>query len=93
MKIYSYMKSGRPIVATRHLTHTQVLSDETAFLTGLSPEEFAAGVLEALNNPEAAEQRAMRAKSVAEASYSNAAYMEKMKTLFGKIQEILKEKH
>lgn len=93
LKIYSYMKSGRPIVATRHLTHTQVLSDETAFLTELSPEEFAAGVLEALNNPEAAEQRAMRAKSVAEASYSNAAYMEKMKTLFGKIQEILKEKH
>jgi len=92
LKIYSYMKSGRPIVATRHMTHTQVLDDETAFLTGLTPEEFAAGILEALDNPEAARRRAERAREVAEANYSNAAYMEKMEALVGKIREIVKEK-
>ncbi len=51
LKIYQYLRSGRPIVATRLLTHTQVLSDETAFLTGASPREFADGILGALGGP------------------------------------------
>ena len=34
LKIYQYLRSGKPIVATRLLTHTQVLSDDTAILTG-----------------------------------------------------------
>ena len=33
LKIYQYLRSGKPIVATRLLTHTQVLSDDTAILT------------------------------------------------------------
>ncbi|HSK08466.1 MAG TPA: glycosyltransferase family 4 protein, partial [Vicinamibacterales bacterium] len=33
LKIYQYLRAGRPIVATRLLTHTQVLSDEVAILT------------------------------------------------------------
>ena len=33
LKIYQYLRSGRPIVATRLLTHTQVLNDDVAFLT------------------------------------------------------------
>ena len=37
LKIYQYLRSGKPIVATRLLTHTQVLSDETAILTGATP--------------------------------------------------------
>ncbi len=49
LKIYQYLRSGRPIVATRLLTHTQVLSDETAILTGASAGEFAAGILSAIN--------------------------------------------
>jgi len=43
LKIYQYLRSGKPIVATRLLTHTQVLSDQTAILTGASPSEFAEG--------------------------------------------------
>ena len=37
LKIYQYLRSGRPIVATRLLTHTQVLSDEIAILTAPTP--------------------------------------------------------
>src|SRR5207245_7581799 len=50
LKIYQYLRAGKPIVATRLVTHTQVLSDETAGLTGGSPPEFAAGVLAAIND-------------------------------------------
>ena len=51
LKIYQYLRSGKPIVATRLLTHTQVLSDETAILTGASPREFADGIIAALQDP------------------------------------------
>ncbi len=29
LKIYSYLRSGKPIVATRHITHTQILRTES----------------------------------------------------------------
>ncbi len=51
LKIYQYLRSGRPIVATRLLTHTQVLDDETALLTGVTAREFANGILAALDDP------------------------------------------
>jgi len=41
------LRQRKPIVATRLLTHTQVLSDDTAILTAASPQEFAAGILQA----------------------------------------------
>src|SRR4029079_9883116 len=50
LKIYQYLRSGRPIVATRLLTHTQVLDDDTALLTGATPQEFAAGIVTALTD-------------------------------------------
>ena len=34
---------GKAIVATRLMTHTQVLDDDTSILTGVSPREFADG--------------------------------------------------
>ena len=37
LKIYSYLRSGRPIVATNLLTHTQVLTPETARLVAPEP--------------------------------------------------------
>ena len=51
LKIYQYLRSGKPIVATRLLTHTQVLDDDTAILTGATPQEFADGILAALDRP------------------------------------------
>ncbi len=44
MKIYNYMASGRAILATRMLTHTQVLDDETACLVAPDVESFGQGI-------------------------------------------------
>jgi len=41
MKIYSYLVSGVPIVATDILSHTQVLTEEVAALAPPDPESFA----------------------------------------------------
>ena len=70
LKIYQYLRSGKPIVATRLLTHTQVLSDDTAILTGASSAEFAEGILRALENPLLAQAIGRRARELAETKYS-----------------------
>jgi glycosyltransferase involved in cell wall biosynthesis len=75
LKIYQYLRSGRPIVATRLLTHTQVLNDDVALLTGATDAEFAAGILEAIRNPARARQIGACALALAETKYSYDAYL------------------
>jgi glycosyltransferase involved in cell wall biosynthesis len=82
LKIYQYLRSGKAIVATRLLTHTQVLSDETAFLTAPDPEAFAAGILDALADPERADAAGRRARQLAESKYSYEAYLEKTREAY-----------
>ena len=75
LKIYQYLRAGRPIVATRLLTHTQVLDDEVAFLTEATPEAFGAGILAAIADPERARAVGARARHLADTKYSYEAYL------------------
>jgi glycosyltransferase involved in cell wall biosynthesis len=75
LKIYQYLRSGRPIVATRLLTHTQVLTDEVAVLTEATAQAFAEGILRAIADPDGARQIGDRARHLAETKYSYEAYL------------------
>jgi glycosyltransferase involved in cell wall biosynthesis len=77
LKLYQYLRSGKPIVATRLLTHTQVLDDDTAILTGASSQEFAEGIVAAIVDPVRASSVAARARHLADTKYSYDAYLDK----------------
>ena len=77
LKIYQYLRSGTPIVATRLLTHTQVLNDETAFLRTATPEDFAAGIIDALRDRDRAATIGRNALHVAKTKYSYEAYLDR----------------
>ena len=77
LKIYQYLRSGKVIIATRLLTHTQVLSDQTAILTGVSPQEFADGILAGLNDRARAAAVGRAARELADTKYSYQAYLER----------------
>jgi glycosyltransferase involved in cell wall biosynthesis len=77
LKIYQYLRSGKAIVATRLLTHTQVLDDDTAFLTEPTAEAFAQGILAALADPRRAGDVGRRARELAETKYSYEAYLDR----------------
>jgi glycosyltransferase involved in cell wall biosynthesis len=77
LKIYQYLRSGRVIVATRLLTHTQVLSDEVAMLTEPTAESFARGILQAINDPVAAARIGSAAKQLADTRYTYEAYLQR----------------
>lgn len=51
MKVYSYLDSGVPVIATRLPTHTQVMSDENTLLVEPDAEYFSQGILSLVNDP------------------------------------------
>ena len=63
LKIYSYMVSGRPIVATDLPTHTQVLDERSAVLAAPTAAGLAAGLTQALEDPAVAIALAQQAKA------------------------------
>jgi glycosyltransferase involved in cell wall biosynthesis len=50
LKMYDYMRSGKPIVATDIPAHRAVLSEEIAILAKPEPRALAAGILDGLQN-------------------------------------------
>jgi len=70
MKIYSYLQSGKPILATDLPTHTQVLTPAVALLAPPTPARFAAGMRALIEHPDQGRELARRAKVLADEQYS-----------------------
>jgi glycosyltransferase involved in cell wall biosynthesis len=75
LKIYSYLQSGRPIVATRLRTHTQVLDPTVAVLVPPEPQALAAGITQLVDDPPLRRRLAAAAREMARARYSRASYL------------------
>ncbi|MFN7978925.1 MAG: glycosyltransferase [Vicinamibacterales bacterium] len=75
LKIYSYLRSGTPIVATNLLTHTQVLSPDVARLVAPEPGPFAEALGALLDDPAAGQALARAAKALSDARYSREVYL------------------
>lgn len=82
MKIYTYLQSGRPIVATRLLTHTQVLTDATAVLVKPNPPDLAAGILTLLRDDLLRTAIGEAGKRLVEERYSYSVFKSKVKEAY-----------
>lgn len=89
MKIYSYLDSGRPLVATRLPAHTQVLDDEIARLAEPVPEKFAESMLELGINPALREKIAGRAGVRVKEEFTRAAFQRKLIGFYQRLEETL----
>ncbi len=78
LKIYSYLKSGVPILATRLLTHTQVLDDAIAVLTEPTVEGLYAGLKTLHDQPELRNRLGREAVRREKECYSYPAYLRKV---------------
>jgi glycosyltransferase involved in cell wall biosynthesis len=77
LKIYSYLRSGKPIVATNLLTHTQVLSAEIAKLAEPAAESFASAILDLIDRPDERARLSAAARAVAQEKYSRESYLKR----------------
>jgi len=78
LKLFSYMWSAVPIVATNLSTHTQVLDAHSAVLCEPTPEEMAIAILAVLDEPARFASRGANARARVARDYSREAFRRKL---------------
>jgi glycosyltransferase involved in cell wall biosynthesis len=82
MKIYSFLGSRKPIIATRLRTHTQVLDDSTAVLIDPNPESFAEGMLLLAEDEKLRQILGERGKILVEEKYNFENFQTKVNNIY-----------
>ena len=87
MKVYSYLQSGVPVVATDLVTHTQVLNSSVARLAPPTAQEFSLGILQLLNDPPLRDRLGKSAQRWVRDHFSYEAFSKKVNTLYDWLTE------
>ncbi len=82
LKLYTYLRSGKPILATDILAHTQILTSDISLLVAPTPEGLAEGAIELLKNHARAQVLGDSARQVAQERYSWDAFLEKNRQVY-----------
>jgi glycosyltransferase involved in cell wall biosynthesis len=78
LKLFSYIASGRPVLATDIESHSQILDSNCAELVTPDAEGLAAGLERLLAAPEVARKMAVAAQAVSDRDYSIAEYVRRV---------------
>jgi glycosyltransferase involved in cell wall biosynthesis len=87
LKIYSYLRSGKPIVATNLLTHTQVLSPDVARLVPVDAAALAAAMAQLIDQPDERQRLAAAASALAASKYSREAYLRRTAEAYARLMK------
>ena len=82
LKLYSYMESGRPILATRLAMHTQVLDDSTALLVEPEAGAYAAGLLRLADDERLRRRLGNAAKLRVRCEYSPTSFHRRVRAIY-----------
>lgn len=89
LKLYTYLRSGKPLLATMIFSHTQILTPAMAMLVPPTPEGLAQGALELLRNPKLAYSLGAHGQKVARQNYSWPAFLEKNRRAYSDFTSML----
>jgi len=89
MKIYSYLDSGKAVLATNLPTHTQVLDDEIAMLVPPTAEAMAEGMVTLFTDSRLRDHLARRAKERVRQEYCFEVYQKKLVDFYSRIESKL----
>lgn len=85
MKVYSYLDSGTPVVATDLPTHTQVMNSTIARLASPTAAGISSALREVLENPEAAAQMANAAREYIAREHGLAIFNSRVDGLYDRL--------
>lgn len=91
MKVYSYLDSGRPVLATRLPTHTQVLTDDIARLADPEPEAMGRALAELLHDGVLRGRLAGAARDFAQRELTREAFEGKLLRFYIAVEERIRE--
>ena len=86
MKVYSYLDSGKALLATDLPTHTQVLTRNVAQLAPPEPKAFAEALLGLIISPARRERLGQAGRQLVNETYSPAAFQRKLNRLYDELQ-------
>lgn len=86
MKIYNYMASGKAIIATDIVSHTQVLTNSYAKLVAVSDSSMAVAMTELAANSEQRQSLAHACKAYADKNYSVESFEKTVASFFSKLK-------
>jgi glycosyltransferase involved in cell wall biosynthesis len=87
-KVFTYLASGKPLLATRIPSHTQLLDDDTAILFEPTAEGLAQAIRGALDEPQKARSRADRGYALIQRDYSRTRHREKVATAYAAVERL-----
>jgi glycosyltransferase involved in cell wall biosynthesis len=94
MKIYSYLHSGKPVVATELPTHTQVMNRDISFLGAPHVAGYAEALLTAISSAELRAKIGLAASQYAEERYTFEIFSKRLTEIYRNIREhILSTSH
>lgn len=87
LKIYDYLRAGKPIVATNINAHTQILNDDIAVLVDPVPQSISEGIVSLLDNPSHAKKLGQRSREFFENNYSTEEKLKKTREILDAVMK------
>jgi len=91
MKIYSYLDSGKPLIATDIASHTQVLDPSQALMVPPRPREMAAAMARLAREPELGRALARNARKLVAREHCLDAFRDKLGRFYAELEKELGE--
>lgn len=91
MKLYSYLASGKAVLATNLVTHTQVIDGQVAVLADPKPEPFAEGMLKLIQDGALRSTLGGAAKKLVEEKYCFPAFRMKLNAAYDHLRESIQQ--
>jgi len=85
-KIFTYLQSGKPIVATNLPAHTQVLNEKISVLVEPTPKGIAGGIISLLKDEELKDKIGRKGKIFVEENYSYKKFVKKVKEVYDSLE-------
>jgi glycosyltransferase involved in cell wall biosynthesis len=86
LKIYTYLRMGKPIMATNLPAHTLVLNDDTAVLVEPCRAGFVDGLTRLIEDERLRRHLSQQSLKLADEKYSTANYMAKLEKIYEVVQ-------
>jgi glycosyltransferase involved in cell wall biosynthesis len=87
MKIFPYLHSGKPLLATDLYTHNQILTDNEAYLAPADPKGFSEGIIALAENTELQERLGKNGKSFVEQNHTFTAHKKRLNGVYDWIED------
>ena len=82
MKIFPYLHSGKPVIATDLYTHNQILSEKEAYLTPPDPKSFAKAIIHLTINVDLRKKYGENGRKFIEKNHTYRAHSERLNSAY-----------